>query len=404
MRILIVANKMPYPPKDGGTIATLTLAMSLRRCGCEVDVLAMNTPKHFCKVEDIPAKISTAINFYAVGVNTAIRPAKALGNLLFSSKPYNAVRFIDAGFSEKLKAMLSAKEYDVVQLEGLYLCPYIESIRKSCSARIALRAHNVEHEIWQRMVENENSFSKRAYKRIIAKRMRSFELSYINTYDFLVPITSRDAAFFQTNGNRKPSFVTPTGIESDSPLLSIDTGKSDYPGFSYIGALDWHPNCEGLRWFVENVWTVYRSRHPEAHFRVAGRNASSAFADFLMDNAVDYVGEVENAADFYASGSVFIVPLMSGSGMRIKVVEAMAAGKTVVTTPIGTEGIATENERNILVANDAEAFLRYMEMLENNHVVHERISKEARSFVLSNYDNDVIARRLLNFYSENLKV
>ena len=398
MRILIVANKMPYPPKDGGAIATLSLARSLRRCGCDVDLLAMNTPKHFCRVEDIPSEISSEINFYAVEVDTTIKATDALRNLLFSSKPYNAERFVNEAFAEKLKVLLSENQYDVVQLEGLYLCPYIETIRKHSQAKVALRAHNVEHEIWQRMVENEKSLPKRLYKGIIARRMRRFELSYINAYDFLVPITDRDSAFFSQNGNEKPIFVAPTGIDSENPLLDIDNSKADFPGFSFIGALDWHPNCEGLTWLVKNVWNEYRSRHPEAKIRVAGRNADASFADFLKSNGVDYFGEVESAVDFYASGSVFVVPLMSGSGMRIKNVEAMAAGKVVITTSVGTEGIATENGKNIFIADSAADFLACMEKLASDKNLCYEISAKAREFVKQNYDNNLIATRLLDFY------
>jgi len=398
MRFLIVANKMPYPPKDGGAIATLSLARSLRRCGCEVDLLAMNTPKHFCRVEDIPSEISSEINFYAVEVDTTIKATDALRNLLFSSKPYNAERFVNEAFAEKLKALLSENQYDVVQLEGLYLCPYIETIRKHSQAKVALRAHNVEHEIWRRMVENEKSLPKRLYKGIIARRMRRFELSYINAYDFLVPITDRDSAFFSQNGNEKPIFVAPTGIDSENPLLVIDNSKADFPGFSFIGALDWHPNCEGLTWLVKNVWNEYRSRHPEAKIRVAGRNADASFADFLKSNGVDYFGEVESAVDFYASGSVFVVPLMSGSGMRIKIVEAMAAGKVVITTSVGTEGIATENGKNIFIADSAADFLACMEKLASDKSLSYEVSAKAREFVKQNYDNNLIATRLLDFY------
>jgi len=398
MKILVLANKMPYPPKDGGAIATLSLARSLRRCGCEVDLLAMNTQKHFCRVEDIPQEISSEINFYAVEVDTTIKATKALCNLLFSSKPYNAERFVNETFVEKLKVLLSKKQYDVVQLEGLYLCPYIETIRKYSSAKIALRAHNVEHEIWKRMVENEKSLPKRLYKGIIARRMRRFELSYINSYDYLVPITDRDAEFFTQNGNSKPMYVAPLGIEPESPLLSIDNSDADFSVFSFLGALDWQPNIEGLEWFVRNVWNTYHKKHNGAKFRVAGRNADAHFANFLKSNGVDYVGEVEKAADFYASGSVFIVPLMSGSGMRVKVVEAMAAGKAVITTTIGTEGIATENGKNILIADEASKFIECMEMLADNRVFYGEISANARRFVRENYDNAVIARKLLDLY------
>ena len=399
MRILIVANKMPYPAKDGGTIATLSLARSLRKCGCEVDLLAMNTPKHYCKVEDIPAEISSEISFHAVEVDTTIRPAKALKNLLFSSLPYNAERFVNKDFEKKLSELLTENCYDVVQLEGLYLCPYIETIRKYSSAKIALRAHNVEHEIWQRMVENEKSLPKRLYKGIIARRMRRFELSYINSYDYIVPITDRDADFFAQNGNAKPVHVVPLGLEPMSPLFSIDNSKVDFPVFSFLGALDWQPNIEGLEWFVRNVWCEYRKRHSGAKFRVAGRNANKEFADFLVSNDVDYLGELENVVNYYASGAIFVVPLLSGSGMRVKVVEAMAAGKAVITTSVGTEGIATEDGRNILVADDASKFIECMEKIAGNHALFDDISANARRFIRENYDNDMIAQGLRDFYS-----
>ena len=402
MRILIVANKMPYPAKDGGTIATLSLARSLHKCGSIVDLLAMNTPKHFCNVGNIPAEISSEITFHAVSVDTTIRATDALKNLLFSSLPYNAERFINKDFEKKLCELLCENNYDIVQLEGLYLCPYIPAIRKCTHTKVALRAHNVEHEIWSRMVENEKSLPKRLYKRIIAKRMRKFELSHINSYDYFVPITDHDADFFSKNGNTKPIFVAPTGIESDNPLLSIDGTKAEFPTFSYIGALDWQPNVEGLTWFVENVWKEYRHKHADAKFRVAGRNADVAFANFLKTNGIDYLGEVEISADFYASGSIFVVPLFSGSGMRIKIVEAMAAGKTVITTTVGTEGIATENSKNILIADNADDFLACMEKIAADQCLFDEISLNARKFINDNYDNVEIARNLTLFYSENV--
>lgn len=403
MRILIVANKMPYPAKDGGAIATLSLATSLQKCGCEVDILAMNTPKHFCRIEDIPTELTSKIGFHSVDVDTIIRASKALKNLLFSSLPYNAERFITEDFARKLTEMLSTKEYDIVQLEGLYLCPYIAEIRKCSKAKVVLRAHNVEHEIWLRMAANESNSLKRVYKKILARRIRKFELSFINAYDLLVPITTRDGEYFAKNGNNKPSFVAPSGISHDSPLFGVEGSSACFPGFFHLGALDWIPNSEGLEWFITNVWHAFKKNHPDLHFYVAGRNAEKSFEDFLKSNGVDYLGEVESAAEFYAKGSVFIVPLLSGSGMRIKIVEGMAAGKTVITTSIGAEGIDVEDGKNILIADDAETFLAKMEKIAADKGIHERISINARSFVSEKYDNMNIASRLKEFYLRELE-
>lgn len=401
MRILIVANKMPYPPKDGGSIATYTLATALQKVGCEVDILAMNTSKHFFNIKNIPSEITSKIRFISVNVNTEIAPLKALRNLLFSSMPYNAERFFTAEFNEQLISVLTNNNYDVVQLEGLYLCPYIETIRKYSKAKIAFRSHNIEHEIWLRAAKNENNILKKFYKQILAKRIRKFKLRYINTYDYLVSITQRDADRFNEFGNTKPVIVTPTGIDEGNPLLKIDNSNAKFPGLFHIGALDWMPNREGLTWFIHDVWKKFHKKDPDIKFYVAGRNAPEDFVKYLEEHDVTYLGEVESALDFYSKGSIFIVPLLSGSGMRIKIIEGMAAAKTILTTPIGTEGIDSTNFENIIIAEKSDEFLKQLENICNNFEMHQHISNNARNFVIENYNNTTIASKLVQFYTEN---
>ena len=150
MKILQVSNKYPFPPKDGGAIATLTLANGFARAGHEVSLLAMRTPKHGGKT----MKNGDRFPYHEVittYVDTTIRPLQLIRNLLFSGLPYNAERFINADFREKLAGILTRNHYDIVQLEGLYLMPYAETIRKCSRAKIVLRAHNIEHEVWKRI-------------------------------------------------------------------------------------------------------------------------------------------------------------------------------------------------------------------------------------------------------------
>lgn len=400
MRILILANKMPFPPKDGGTIATLSLAEALCDSGCEVDLLAMNTHKHFCKIEDIPQSLRSKINFYTVAVDTRLKPVKALSNLLFSRLPYNAERFVSEEFMQQLASLLQQNAYDIVQLEGLYLCPYVPQIRKFSQAKISLRTHNVEHEIWQRMVVNEENFLKKWYKNIIAKRLQKMELSAINSYDCLVPITMRDADFFVKHGNTKPFYVAPTGISHTNPLFSLDITQAEFPGFFYLGALDWQPNIEGLTWFVSNVWNDYKVKHRDARMYVAGRRASNEFAQFLRDGGIDFLGEIDSVEAFYKRVSIFVIPLFSGSGMRVKLIEGMSAGKSIITTSIGTEGVDTVDSENIIIANNADEFVAAMEKLASDREYCVRLAEAARKFVVENFDNQTIGERLKEFYGE----
>ena len=153
MNILQMANKVPYPTTDGGAIACMNLTRGFSLLGHQVTVLAMNTLKHKTLIEEIPETIRDLADFRFVQVNARISRRDALKNLLFSKEPYNAVRFEDKNFEKALIHLLKGKKFDIIQFEGLYVCPYIPVVRKYSDAKIVYRAHNIEHEIWGRTSE-----------------------------------------------------------------------------------------------------------------------------------------------------------------------------------------------------------------------------------------------------------
>lgn len=401
MKVLILANKMPYPAKDGGSIATLSLAKNLHNCGATVDILAMNTSKHNTSYDELPKELTQQIRFFPIEIDTTIRATKALTNFFFSSQPYNATRFISDDFRKKLIALLQENSYDIIQLEGLYVCPYIPTIRQYSKAKIALRAHNIEHEIWFRAAKNMCNPLKKFYTYNLAKRIRKFEQKYINTYDLLLPITERDGEKFVEMGNSAPMQVVATGINKDNELLKIDNERVLFPSLFHIGALDWMPNQEGLRWFIERVWDKFYKRYP-AIFTIAGRNASPQFVHYLKKHNVNYIGEVDDSMQIFGHQSIMIIPILSGSGMRIKIIEGMASGKAIITTTIGTEGIATTHDENILIADTAEEFYNCLENVYNDFHLYMRLSQNAKLFVTKNFDNTVIAQNLIQFYTSHL--
>jgi hypothetical protein len=228
------------------------IALGLVKIGHTVDILAIETQKH--RNTSNTSDLEPNITLKSVFVDTNIKVYQALLNLVFSRIPYNAERFFSNDFSEALINTINANKYDIIQLEGLYLAPYIKDIRANSSAKIALRSHNIEHEIWRRLVENEKSFIKKFYFKVLANRVERFEKKVINQYDLLVPITYRDAVEFQKIGNKKPSKVIQTGIpiEQIADGLTIRKDRKLY----FLGSLDWLPNQEGLLWFVKNVWPM----------------------------------------------------------------------------------------------------------------------------------------------------
>ncbi|RKD87681.1 glycosyltransferase family 4 protein [Mangrovibacterium diazotrophicum] len=399
MRILQLTNKVPWPPTDGGAIATLTLSKGFFILGHQVSILAMRTEKHNTRLDEIPEHLAAQIDFNLVDVPARITFWGGLVNFLFSDLPYIAARFISEDYSRALIKLLKEKEFDVIQLEGLYLCPYIPLIKQYSKALIAYRAHNIEYEIWERSSKLSGGF-RRIYLSILTRRIKKFGMSYINEWDVLVSITERDGEMLDKLGNRKPRITSQTGIDFST---LVPTAKDlEFPSLFHIGSLEWGPNQEGLLWFINNVWPLIYRKYPELKFYIAGRNAPGWLAQKLKLANVVFLGEIEDAYQFMNSKAVMIVPLRSGSGMRIKIVEGLALGKAIVSTTIGVEGIAAEDHEHILIANEPHEFVHAVSELIENKALYKKLCKNAVEFIREKFDNLAIVSSLVDFYKKQL--
>jgi glycosyltransferase involved in cell wall biosynthesis len=396
MNILILTSKLPYPPRDGGAIATLNIAAGLSDSGHHVTLMAMNTSKHYFNPGRIPEQLNNKITIIAISVKTRIQWPALLWNFLFSKKPYNAVRFHSGQFLEKLKDQLINEKFDIIQLEGPYLDYCIPLIREKSKAKISFRAHNLEYEIWERRARQTKNPILRRYVKVLSARIRNLEQSLIGKIDMIVPISERDRNGFLNLGLNCPSIVCPAGLDIRAyPDPSPITGISLF----YIGALDWMPNTEGLDWFFDNVWKRLSVMHPGIELHIAGRNPDLFFRGKKEIGGVNIEGEVEDAHAFINNHSVMIVPLLSGSGIRIKILEGMLLGRTVITTSTGAEGLDVTDGRNILIANTADEFLAQIDKLIRDPGTAKSVGSAARQFVTENFDNLVITKKLADFYT-----
>lgn len=399
MKILQLCKKFPYPLKDGESIAVNSMSKSLHELGCEVTLLAMNTTKHYFDVNDLPKNYNHYKNIHTVSIDNRVKPLAAFLNL-FSKKSYHIARFESAAFRKQLIQLLQTKEFDLIQLESPYLAPYIPVIRQYSKAKIAMRSHNVEYEIWQRVAQNTRFLPKKWYLNHLVKKLQRYEIEQLKNYDLLVAITQRDLNKLQFLGYNNAAVVAPVGVNSaDYPTHFKSFDKALSLGF--IGSLDWMPNQEGLRWFLDHVWTVLQELFPKLVFHIAGRNAPTWLQQLQLKNVV-FHGEVPDAPLFINQHSIMVVPLFSGSGMRVKIVEGMALGRVVVTTSMGLEGINAHHGQEVLVADTAESFIKAITLCQNDITFARQISVQARNFVLQQYDNQAIALQLVQAYAQLL--
>jgi glycosyltransferase involved in cell wall biosynthesis len=399
MKILQLCKKFPYPLKDGEAIAVTYLARALQELGAELTLLSMNTSKHYFDQRTLPEDFNHYQSIHLIELDNRVNAKDAFLNL-FTSQSYHIARFVSKDFEEKLIELLTKEHYDIVQLETLYLAPYVETIRQYSKAKIVMRSHNVEHEIWQRITSNTAWGLKKIYLHLLTSRLKNFELERLNKYDLLVAITARDLDFFTRLGSRVPSHVTPIGLDLQDYTYQINPPQQ-HPSFCFIGSLDWMPNTEGVEWVLENVWPQVLEQQPQAQFHIAGRNTPKAWLDKNWPNVTIH-GEVPSATEFIQAHDVMLVPLFSGSGMRVKILEGMALGKVVVSTSLGLEGIAAQHNKEVFIADTVEAFVQALVQCHQKPKALPQIGAAAVDFLQEHYDNVRVAERLLLRYQQLL--
>ena len=395
MKILILCNKPPYPALEGGPMAMNSIVTGMLEAGHQVKLLSVNNSKYNVSMDDIPKEYQQLTGIELIDVDLRVKPFQAFKNL-FSKKSYHVERFISNNFTNRLVEILKADTYDMVQLETLFMTPYLETIRQYSKAPIVLRAHNVEHLIWERIAKGTRFFLKRAYIKHLTKTLKNYELNVISQVDGIAAITRKDAAFFRKYC-ATPTIDIPFGVypEQFTPNYEIESK----PKFYHIGSMNWMPNEEGIRWFIDDCMDDVLKKTPDFVFHLAGRHMPEWLQN-LKNPHMDVVGEVPNAKEFVANHDVAIVPLLSGSGIRIKIIESMAMGKTVITTQIGAEGILYDEDINVIIAENKAKMAEAIRRINEDPALAVEIGKAARKLVEEVYDNRKIIERLLLFYQQ----
>lgn len=400
MRILQLCNKPPYPPIDGGSKAMHNLTRGLLRAGHPVKVLCISTPKQPLVMADLPPDYAKATRIEGIFVDTSVNVVDAFTDLLTADN-YNISRFFSPDMDIRLIRLLSDEEFDVVQLESLFMTPYIPTIRRYSKARIVLRSHNLEYVIQDRIATGEKNFIKRPYRRFLAKQLQQYEMAVLDRVDGVVAISPSDADHFKEHGTRTPITTVPFGVDpTDYPADGTPAAKG--PLFFHLGSMDWLPNEEGIRWLLNSVWPKVRRKCPTAELHLAGNKMPKDLMDLDLEG-VKVKGRVKNAISYMRKRHVMVVPLFSAGGMRVKIIEGMAMGKAVIATPIGAEGIAHRDGKNILLASTASEFAEHMIALVQHPERVATIGAEANKLVRASYSDEPIVAELVAFYKRLLK-
>lgn len=399
MKILQVTKKFPYPLKDGESLAIINMAKGLEYNGVQVSLLAMNTLKHYYAEAELPEELS----FYSKIETVAIDNRFKWINFLLSfwrKESFLAQKYHSKNFENTLLKLIKNNEFDIIQLESIFLAQYIPVLKENFSGLISLRTHNVESLIWERMAGNSRFLYRWVYAKV-ARKLRSFEQKHLRLPDFIVPISKPDQQVFKSWGIEVKSISIPVGIEwSKYNLMKFHSEQPLQIGF--IGALDWLPNVEGLEWFLKNVWKPFNLAK-YAQLNIAGRNMPEKIRNKNIPSTT-FFGDVPNAIDFMRNNDVLIVPLLSGSGMRVKILEGMALGKVIITSSLGAEGIPITDGQNIIIADTPNLYAQNIIKMSTNFTEASRIGLAAKYLIQSKFSNHKLGEQLIACYHQNLMV
>lgn len=390
MKILLFTSGVPFPAKSGYPIVVYNTIKGLTDLGAKVTVFSLNTRKH--TDDTLPDKI----NLITAPINTEITIRRIFLSI-FTKKSYTIFKFYQASSIAKLKNLLQHTEFDIIQLEGLLVMPYLDIIKYNTQAKIVYRAHNIEHQL---LASSEQSFLRRLYMKILAKRLYRFERDNINKPDAILTINRSDQSSLKFLGCNVRLENFPVAIDPDN--YNADLSKMEYPSVFHLGAMDMLPNLESVQWFIQYVWNDLRQLNADLKFHIAGKDIPKAFYNAREPDILLY-NNIENAREFMSSKAVMVVPLRSGSGMRVKIIEGMAMKKCIISTSLGAEGINYEHGKNILIADTPDEFYKYILQCTTDRSLCESIGENARKLVEKEYNIKNHSKRLLAFYEDLIK-
>jgi len=393
MKVLQLSYKIPFPQYDGGAYSVYHSALCMLHAGMQVKTLAMYTPKD--PVDDgMFEDFKKRTAFESVWVDTNVKPLRALANLL-KNESYFIERFYSKNFADRLTSVLSQTNFDFVILEHLYLCPYINLIRKFSKARVVLRAQNIEHELWENYGEKARNPFTRKFLDIATQRLKTFEKNIVKQLDGVIALTQHDAHFFTTASAGK----IPVTVIAVGPLTLQEHSWEPSvfpPVFFHIGSMDWLPNRQGIDWFIDKVLPLVKKEIPEVKIHLAGKKMPTHYTGPEQKNLC-VQGQVPSSLEFMRNKTVLIVPLLSGGGMRVKIIEAMSMGKTVIATSKGASGINCRHNQHILIADTEQEFAEQILRCLRSQELVNTLGQNAFQLVQEFYHPQILSQKTKAF-------
>ena len=395
MRFLMITNTLPYPPIAGHPIRNFNLLKRIAQKN-EVWLLTLvdedELPIDLGPLKDICQDV-ILIPFKDYGA--LARPLQAIQYLLQGIPPelrlYETKGMIDA-----LRDLTHRVEFDIIQIEDSFMAHYQEYLPAGWQGKRILTFIDIAYRQYDRIYRIETKLLRKLRLWLYSRMMYKWEPRYAGNFDLSVTMSDIDRDLLLSRNSRLNITTIPNGVDTHEfqPLpMPVDGSKN----LIYVGNMSYRPNADAVTYFCEEILPLIHQKIPDVQFWIVGNQPLPEVFD-LQNEYVHVTGRVEDVQPFYQQSSVCVIPLRAGSGTRLKILEAMALGRPIVSTSVGAEGIDIKDGDNILIGNDPQTFADHTVHLLQDQAAWQRIATQARQFAVDNYDWDSITDKLLKTF------
>jgi glycosyltransferase involved in cell wall biosynthesis len=382
MRVLVLSHKPPYPIVDGGCLAMSRFLLDLNEISSviNIDYLTLSTYKH-CFIPTAFEQLNTdKLTFQGIPIDTRIKLIPAFLSLI-NRKSYHIKRFFHSHVSDLLLEKLTSNNYDVVIFESLYAAIYTPVIRTVFKGKVCYRSHNIEFRIWEDLAKNEKNPLKAWYVNQLAKSLEKEERNIWNKVNVILPISVGDTEFIKQSTTTKVQYLPSSMPKNDKEIIWTENR------LCFLGAFDWEPNVEAVKWFIDTIFPVLLNENPTLEFHVAGRKSNEILSDYRRKNVVIH-GFVEDPLQFIAENGLFVAGLQSGSGIKMKILEAMSIGAPCVLTNKAAEGLSIESI--IPIHKNKDTFISDIQSLLNNKEKCIQRGQIGKNYIQDNFSSKFV--------------
>ncbi len=391
MKILFLSPTVPFPLTDGGRIRVFNLLKQIATKN-DVTLLALETqPTDTGAVAELQ---QLDIQVHLVR-NTPTLPRVSFGTLvtaLRKRQPITVARYARPAYRQKFRELIATENYDLVHYEMFHTAQF----RADTDLPGVLSQQNVDSAIWRRLCdETTHPFYKLAYwtQQLAFQR---YERVLSPKFDAVTCTSDIDAAVFQRHCPEDTITIIPNGV--DVAHYQPDFTSEAPAHLIYIGSMDWYPNEDAVAFFADEVFPRIQEKVPDVQFSIVGGNPSARVQKLAERDGVIVTGRVPEIKPYFAEATVFVVPLRIGSGTRLKILEALAMGKAVVSTSVGAEGLALKDGEEIFIADEPTTFADAVIRLLTDTTLRRRTGENGRARVEQDYDWRRIGEKLHHLY------